>query len=91
MPRCHTDDVTAIWRAWGRVLRLPLLVVEEDGTLREISRASAVSRIEVRNRAAGGALCSSGAGLRSFFAASPAAASTARRVHHGEREIIARN
>ena len=29
------DDVTAIWKAWGRVLGLPLLVAEPDGSFRE--------------------------------------------------------
>ena len=30
-----SDNVTAIWKAWGRVLGLPLRVAENDGTLRE--------------------------------------------------------
>lgn len=30
-----SDDVTAIWKAWGRVFGLPLLVAENDGVLRE--------------------------------------------------------
>ena len=29
------DDVVAEWKSWARVLRLPLLVAERDGTLRE--------------------------------------------------------
>jgi hypothetical protein len=29
------DDGVALWKSWGRVLGLPLLVVERDGTLRE--------------------------------------------------------
>lgn len=29
------DDVVAFWKSWGRVLGLPLLVVEHDGTVRE--------------------------------------------------------
>ncbi len=29
------DDVSALWKAWGRVLGLPLLVVEPDGAFRE--------------------------------------------------------
>jgi hypothetical protein len=28
------DEIVAEWQAWGRVLGLPLLVVERDGTLR---------------------------------------------------------
>ena len=30
-----SDDVIAQWKSWGRVLGLPLLVVEGDGALRE--------------------------------------------------------
>jgi hypothetical protein len=30
-----TDDVLAVWRAWGRVLGLPLLVAELSGTVHE--------------------------------------------------------
>jgi hypothetical protein len=29
------DDGIALWKSWGRVLGLPLLVVEGDGTMRE--------------------------------------------------------
>lgn len=29
----NTDDVLAVWRAWGRVLGLPLLVAELDGEI----------------------------------------------------------
>jgi hypothetical protein len=31
----EADDVLAHWKAWGRVLGLPLLVAESDGALRE--------------------------------------------------------
>jgi hypothetical protein len=31
----NADDIIAEWRTWGRVLGLPLLVVEPDGRLRE--------------------------------------------------------
>jgi hypothetical protein len=30
-----TDEIVAEWQAWGRVLGLPLLVAERDGSLRE--------------------------------------------------------
>jgi len=30
-----SDDVLATWKAWGRVLRLPLLLEEPDGRVRE--------------------------------------------------------
>jgi hypothetical protein len=41
------DDVTAIWKAWGRVLGLPLLVAEPDGTLRE--PFPRLGGVEIRN------------------------------------------
>ena len=30
------DDVVADWRAWGRILGLPLLMVEPDGSYRPV-------------------------------------------------------
>jgi hypothetical protein len=30
-----SDNIAAVWKAWGRVLRLPLLVAESDGAVRE--------------------------------------------------------
>jgi len=88
---CHTDDVTAIWRAWGRVLSLPLLVVEEDGTLREIFARLGGVGIEVpqprrRRRSV----------LRRrrpsiLLRRKPGRRIDGARVHHGEREIIARD
>ena len=45
-PRAASDDILAEWQSWGRVLGLPLLVVEADGSLREpFARLGAV-RIE---------------------------------------------
>jgi hypothetical protein len=42
----ETDDIVAEWQCWGRVLGLPLLIAEHDGTLREpFARLGAV-RIE---------------------------------------------
>jgi hypothetical protein len=31
----HSDDIVAEWQSWGRVLGLPLLVAEHDGSFRE--------------------------------------------------------
>ena len=39
-----TDEIVAEWQAWGRVLGLPLLVAERDGSLREpFARVGAVT------------------------------------------------
>jgi len=86
-----TDDIVAEWQSWGRVLGLPLLVAEGDGSLREpFARLGAV-RIEAptwRRR------------RRSAIASRRPARLLRRRpgklpvvpvVHRGEREIIARN
>jgi hypothetical protein len=32
---CDGDEVVAVWKSWGRVLGLPLLLAEIDGTLHE--------------------------------------------------------
>ena len=85
------DDAVAEWKAWGRVLGVPLLVAEGDGALREPFAASGGVRIErVRAAPAPPQRASSGGGPRSCCAARPAGH---RRdaVHRGEREIIARN
>jgi hypothetical protein len=88
-PAC--DDIVAEWQAWGRVLGLPLLVAERDGSLREpFARLGAV-RVEAptwrrRRRTAIGRRRS--ARMMRRRAGNPAAAPT---VYRGEREIIARN
>jgi hypothetical protein len=32
---CDGDEIVAVWKSWGRVLGLPLLLAERDGTLHE--------------------------------------------------------
>jgi hypothetical protein len=88
-PEC--DDIVAEWQAWGRVLGLPLLVAERDGSLREpFARIGAV-RVEAptwrrRRRTTIGRRRSTRM-LRRRAGKLPAAPT----VHRGEREIIARN
>jgi hypothetical protein len=39
-----SDNISAVWKAWGRVLGLPLLVAESDGALRDaVARLGAVT------------------------------------------------
>ncbi len=86
-----SDNVAAIWKAWGRVLGLPLLVAENDGALREVfARLGAVAlddaaprrrRRSVLKRRRPSILMRRKAGRRIDGAS----------VHRGEREIIARN
>jgi len=88
---CDSDNVTAIWKAWGRVLGLPLLVVESDGALREpFARIDSLAvdepqprrrRRSVLKRRRPSILLRRKPGRRIDDA----------RVHRGEHEIIARN
>lgn len=86
-----TDDIVAEWQSWGRVLGLPLLVAERDGSLREPFARLGALRVEPptwRRR------------RRSAIARRRPSRLLRRRagklavsliVHRGEREIIARN
>jgi hypothetical protein len=85
------DDVVAEWRSWGRVLGLPLLIAERDGTLREpfarigaLHVAAAAPRRRRRNAVR---RRRPSIQLRRRAARPPLAV----HVHRGEREIIARN
>ena len=86
-----SDDILAVWQSWGRVLGLPLLVAEADGSLREpFARLGALcveppaSRRRRRNTIAR---------RRPFrvLRRRPASLPATPTVHSGEREIIARN
>jgi hypothetical protein len=84
-------DIVAEWQSWARVLKLPLLVAESDGRLREpFARIGAV-RIN-----APAARRRKGSTIRrrrpSIFLRRKAGRSLdGAAVHRGEREIIARN
>ena len=88
----ESDDIVAEWQCWGRVLGLPLLVAESDGSLREpFARFGAHLRVEAptwRRR------------RRNAIARRRPRRLLRRRVgpsrhspvvHRGEREIIARD
>ena len=85
------DDIVAEWQAWGRVLGLPLLVADRDGSLREPFARIGGLWIEqpTRRRRRRNAL----AGRRSSMRLRRRAASLpdSPTVHRDEREIIARN
>ena len=80
------EDVAADWQAWGRALNLPLLVVEQDGTVsRPVERLGAVAVARPRPRR-----------RHSFFAGRRPRFLTRRKPGRGEsterlagREIIA--
>ena len=86
-----TDDIVAEWQSWGRVLGLPLLVAERDGSLREpFARIGAV-RVEAptwrRRRRNAVARRRPVLLMRRRVRKS----SSAPVIHRDEREIIARN
>lgn len=85
------EDVAVLWKSWGRVLGLPLLVVEGDGSLRDAfqrigSLSVATPKPRRRRRAA----------IKSrrpsiLLRRKPGRPSATPSMHRGEREIIARN
>jgi Family of unknown function (DUF6101) len=87
----EADEIVAEWQSWSHVLGLPLLIRENDGTLREPFPRLGRLRIEVptwrRRRRSAVARRRPSRLLRRrvgrFF--------TTPLVHRGEREIIARN
>jgi hypothetical protein len=85
------DDGVAAWQCWGRVLGLPLLVVDHDGTVREpFPRLGAVSiRTPAPRRRRRAAIKWRRASI--LLRRKPGRPRSEALVHRGEREIIARN
>jgi len=87
----EADEAFAEWRAWAKVLGLPLLVAEHDGVLREpFARLGGVRVDTVRPRRR------RRSALKRRRPSMPLRRATgkltgATPVHRGEREIIARN
>jgi Family of unknown function (DUF6101) len=86
------DDIVAEWQSWGRVLGLPLLVTETDGSLREpFARVGAHLRVQAptwrRRRRNAIARRRPSRLLRRR----PGVVTPAPVVHRDEREIIARH
>jgi hypothetical protein len=86
-----SDDALAIWKSWGNVLGLPLLVAEDDGALREpfermgdVELGSPMPRRKRR------------AAIRQrrpsiLMRRKPGRPNAEPGIHRGEHEIIARN
>jgi hypothetical protein len=86
-----SDDVLAEWQSWGRVLGLPLLVVEGDGSLREpFARLGAVRIGPPASRRRRRTAIARRRPVR-LLRRRPFAISATPTVHLGEREIIARS
>ncbi len=86
-----SDDIVAEWQSWGRVLGLPLLVAERDGSLHEPFARLGALRIEAptwRRRRRTAIARRRASALQRRRAGVP---SNTPAIHRGEREIIARN
>ena len=85
------DDAVAQWKCWARVLGVPLLVEESDGSLREPFRR--IGRIGVRapapRRRRRGALKRRRPSI--LLRRKPGRCAAEPTVHRGEREIISRD
>ena|ERR1700728_2842670 len=86
----ESDDIVAEWQSWGRVLGLPLLVAERDGSLHEPYARLGAVRIEAptwrrRRRTAIARRRPRNLARRRVRGANAPA------LHRDEREIIARN
>ena len=85
------DDLIAVWKSWSRVLGLPLLVADSDGSLREpFQRLGGISvsapSPRRRRRAA-----IKWRRSRFLMRRKPGRPSGEPVMHRGEREIIAQN
>jgi hypothetical protein len=86
-----SNDVVAEWQLWARVLRLPLLVANLDGSLREPFRrigAIRVGTVSPRRRRKNAIKARRPAIMLRRRPGRPPALPT---IHRGEHEIIARN
>ena len=86
-----SDNIAAVWKAWGRVLRLPLLVAESDGAVREaIASLGAVTHADPRpRRRRRSAIKRRRPSI--FLRRKAGRRIDGAPVHRGEHEIIARN
>jgi hypothetical protein len=86
-----SNDVVAEWQSWARVLQLPLLIAEADGRLRE--PFARIGGLRVAAPTARRRKHSAIRGRRPsiFLRRKPGRRLGGAAVHHGEREIIARN
>jgi hypothetical protein len=86
-----STDVVAEWQSWARVLELPLLVAEPDGRLREPFERIGALRIAAPQPRRRKYYSVKARRPSIFLRRKPGRRLAGARVHHGEREIIARN
>jgi hypothetical protein len=85
------DDIVAEWQSWGRVLGLPLLVADGDGSLREPFARLGALRIEPPTWRRRRRNAIARRRPRLLLRRQPGRRPAAPAVHRAEREIIARN
>lgn len=85
------DEAMAQWKSWGRVLGVPLLVVEGDGALREPFRR--IGRVNIGTLSARRKRRAAIRWRRPsiLMRRKPGRPSPQPQIHRGEREIIARD
>ena len=86
-----TDDIVAEWQSWGRVLGLPLLVADRDGSLREPFARIGALRVEAPTWRRRGRSAIARRRPALLMRRRVRQSSSAPVVHRDEREIIARN
>jgi hypothetical protein len=86
-----STDVVAEWQSWARALKLPLLVAETDGRLREAFERIGALRVAAPQprRRKHSAVKARRPSI--FLRRKPGRRLEAAAVHYGEREIIARH
>jgi len=87
----QADDIVAEWQSWGRVLGLPLLVAEADGSLREPFARMGAVRLEAQTWRRRRRTAIARRRPPRLLRRRPGTPQSAPSVHRDEREIIARN
>ena len=94
LPLCRSTDsldMLAEWQSWARVLKLPLLVAESDGHLREPFERIGAVRVATPARRRRRRTTIRARRPTLPLRRRPGRTLTGAVVHRGEREIIARN
>ncbi len=87
----ESDDIVAEWQSWGRVLGLPLLVAERDGSLREPFARLGSLLIDAPTRRRRRHTALARRRPAKLLQRRPGVLPDKPVMHRGEREIIARN
>ncbi|HEX4040308.1 MAG TPA: DUF6101 family protein [Xanthobacteraceae bacterium] len=87
----QSDDIVAEWQSWGRVLGLPLLVAESDGTLREPFARMGGLRLQAPTWRRRRRTAIARRRPPRLLCRRPGAPQSAPSVHRDEREIVARD